>query len=253
MKPFFAANWKMNKSPKDVAPFVSGLVARGVAPEKNDILIAPPATHLSELVKSAHGTSILPCAQNSGPAASGAFTGEISPQLLKELGVGHVLIGHSERRHVFHEDDGLLSRRLKAAWEAGLSVIYCIGETLAERRQGATRAVVERQLELLTGFAGNPESLTVAYEPVWAIGTGENASPEQAEEVHGWISQWLKKSLAVGTLRILYGGSVKADNAKSLMVKPHIDGLLIGGASLEVGSFADIIQHGRQGWDSKNS
>lgn len=241
----FAANWKMNKKASEIAPFVRELSQKISGIDGVEIAVAPIMAHLPLLAASLQGTSLRLAAQNAGPAASGAFTGEVSGSQLKEIGVTYALIGHSERRHVFHEGKELLAKRLTAALEAGLSVIYCVGETLQERKAGATRKVVEEQLELLKGRP--TEALVVAYEPVWAIGTGENATPEQAEEVHGWIAEWLERQLKSSSIRILYGGSVKPDNAAGLMARKNVDGLLIGGASLEAQGFADIIRHGSKG------
>lgn len=249
--PFFAANWKMNKAVAEVAPFFQKLAVETKGAGKCAVVVAPPASHLSEAAKAIQGTGFALSGQNSGPAASGAFTGEIAPQVLKELGAGWTLIGHSERRHVFKEGDDLLGKRVAAALEAGLPIIFCVGETLEERRKGGTRAVVEQQLSLLAPLAGRLAGrVVIAYEPVWAIGTGENATPEQAEEVHTWIAAWGAKCFK-DCPPILYGGSVKPDNAAALMSRRFVDGLLVGGASLEASSFAGIIRHGLSGWESK--
>lgn len=253
--PFFAANWKMNKKVGEIQPFIEGLVSQTPLPMKNGmVVVAPQAPHLSVFaseVKSMGVSAFEVSAQNCGPAGSGPFTGENAPSVLKDSGVEWVILGHSERRHVFKEDDDLIGKRLGAAIEGKLSLIFCIGETLAERKQGATRAVVEKQLAVLKPFKDKLASgivrWVVAYEPVWAIGTGENATPAQAAEVHGWISDWVRRELSQSP-PILYGGSVKADNASVLMEQPHVDGLLVGGASLEAASFAAIIRNGFQGF-----
>ncbi len=241
--PFFAANWKMNKQVEEVVPFVeafkpliSGIVA--------DFFIAPPATHMERLKNALQGTQIQWGGQNCGPDKSGAYTAEISPLVLKELGCTWVILGHSERRHVFHEDETLLGKRLKAALDASLKVIYCIGETLEQRKTRKTFELLRQQLATLTSIHSEKE-LIIAYEPVWAIGTGENATPEQAEEAHQFIREELGKKFSFGkSIRILYGGSVKPDNAEALLKMPSIDGFLVGGASLEAKSFASIIQNG---------
>lgn len=251
--PFFAANWKMNKKATEIRSFVDGLVSQSPLPVKDGVVVvAPQAAHLlafSEAVKASGVAKFQVAGQNCGPAASGAFTGETAPSTLKELGAEWVILGHSERRHVFKEDDDLIGKRTQAALEAGLGIIFCIGETLVERKAGSTRAVVEKQLAVLKPLKAklNAKNWVVAYEPVWAIGTGENATPAQAAEVHGWISDWVQRELSQTTV-ILYGGSVKPDNASVLMEQPHVDGLLVGGASLEAASFAAIIRHGFEGF-----
>lgn len=251
--PFFAANWKMNKKTSEIRPFVEGLKNEASLPLKDGlVVVAPQAVQISQLVQEAK-SYLQVAGQNSGPAASGAFTGELSASSLKEAGAEWAIIGHSERRHVFKEDDELIGRRLSAALEAGLGLIFCIGETLSERKTGATRAVVEKQLAVLKPLAAKLSGgakWVIAYEPVWAIGTGENATPAQAAEVHGWIADWLKRELSQ-VAAILYGGSVKPDNAAVLMQQPHVDGLLVGGASLEAASFAAIIRHGFEGFSRK--
>lgn len=251
--PVFAANWKMNKAVADIAPYVKGLVDQlSHLPIKIgagfQVVIAPPATHLPALRQMTMASALEASSQNCGTAKSGAFTGEISPVVLKELGVKWSIVGHSERRHVFKEDDALVFSRMKSALEEGLSVIFCVGETIEERRNNQTNTVVERQLTVLKQLGPNllPQ-VVIAYEPVWAIGTGENATPGQAQEVHSHIREWVNKNLGnavAQTVRVLYGGSVKAENSKDIMAEADVDGLLVGGASLDATSFASVIKNG---------
>lgn len=250
--PVFAANWKMNKALSDVAPYCAGLRDKlsgtnGLG-ETYQVVIAPPATHLASMVATTLNSKVEVSAQNSGTAKSGAFTGEISPVTLKELNVGWTILGHSERRHVYKEDDALVIARTKAAFEEGLKVIFCVGEKIEERKAGKTNTVVETQLSVLKQLPpANLKNLVIAYEPVWAIGTGETATPKQAQEVHAFIRSWLARLLGsevAGQMRILYGGSVKPDNSKEIMAEPDVDGLLVGGASLDPTSFASLIQNG---------
>jgi len=241
--PIFAANWKMNKSVKETPDFVPALQnALAAAPQiPYEVLIAPPATHLAVLGTAMRGTTYKLGSQNCGQAKSGAYTGEISPVVLKELGCDFVILGHSERRHVYGETDKLVLARLTAAVAEGLKVILCVGEKLEERKANKTFSVIDTQLAILSGLTLGSQ-LVIAYEPVWAIGTGENASPEQAQEVHAYIRKGLG---AAGTnTPILYGGSVKPDNAAALLGKPDVDGFLVGGASLEPGTFAGVIKNG---------
>lgn len=251
--PIFAANWKMNKAVADIAPYVKGLVDQlNHAPAKLGtgfkVVIAPPATHLAALAQMTGGSAVESSAQNCGTAKSGAFTGEISPAVLKELGVKWAVVGHSERRHLYHENDALVFSRMKAALEEGLSVIFCVGEKIEERRANQTFTVVERQLSVLKQLnAQLLPQIVIAYEPVWAIGTGENASPGQAQEVHSHIRNWTNQNLTQAfaqNVRVLYGGSVKPENAKDIMAEPDIDGFLVGGASLDATSFASVIKNG---------
>ncbi len=251
--PFYAANWKMNKALSEVESFVGTFRKRlSDLPRRAGVdyeaLVAPTALHLPSLVKAVAGTPVLTAAQNCGYEKAGAFTGEISPAVLSELGVPWVILGHSERRHVFHETDELIGKRLKGALDSGLKVILCVGEKLDARKAGKTLEVVEGQLSLLrdAGFASRWDSLVIAYEPVWAIGTGETATPPQAQEAHAFIRKWVAKVApqAAGPLRILYGGSANAANSGVLMKEPDVDGLLVGGASLDANTFADLIRNG---------
>jgi len=251
--PLFAANWKMNKAVSEVPAFFKDLVLQlgSLSPKGGkdfEVIIAPPATHLPEAQKAKKNTFIEMASQNCGTAESGAFTGEISPVVLKELDCAWVILGHSERRHVFLETNQLIQKRLEAALKQSLKPILCVGEKIEERKANQTFSVIEKQLEILKPLEAHPAfgSLVIAYEPVWAIGTGENASPEQAEEVHLAIRAYLKAHFSGSfseNTRILYGGSVKPDNSKALMSQKNIDGFLVGGASLEVRSFASIIEN----------
>lgn len=250
--PLFAANWKMNKFVKDTEPFVRGLLDVIASEPKKagrdfQVLVAPSATHLTAMRAAIGAGPILLSAQNCGQGRFGAFTGENSPAVLKEIGCDWVILGHSERRHVYLESDERVQERLKAALEEGLSVILCVGEKLDERKAGKTSDVVRRQMEILkqVPVSDYAKRLVIAYEPVWAIGTGEVATPEQAQEVHAFIRGWMRENLEQGAAentRILYGGSVKPENASDLM-KEDVDGFLVGGASLEVQSFAGIIRN----------
>jgi triosephosphate isomerase (TIM) len=251
--PVYAANWKMNKALAEVEGFVGTLRKRlSELPRRAGVdyetVVAPTALHLPLLVKAAAGSPIQPSAQNCGYEKAGAFTGEISPETLKELGCPWVILGHSERRHVFQESDALIAKRLKAALDCGLKVILCVGEKLEARQSGKTLEVVAGQLSLLkdAGFAGRWDQLVLAYEPVWAIGTGETATPAQAQEAHAFIRKWVSgvAPQAALALRILYGGSANAANSAVLMRETDVDGLLVGGASLDANSFADLIRNG---------
>lgn len=251
--PLYAANWKMNKALSEVDPFVATLRQRlSALPRRAGVdyetLVAPTALHLPGLVRSVAGTPVQTSAQNCGYEKTGAFTGEISPAVLAEMGVPWVILGHSERRHVFGESDDLVGKRLKAALDSGLKVILCVGEKLEARKAGKTLPVVEGQLSVLqsAGFGNRWDKLVIAYEPVWAIGTGETATPAQAQEAHAFIRRWVSgvAPQAAPGLRILYGGSANAGNSGVLMKESDVDGLLVGGASLDANAFADLIRNG---------
>ena len=247
-KIIIAGNWKMNKSASEGKTLVEDLKGRVSSFNDVDIVVCPPFTTLAAVVKAAEGSNIKVGAQNVHWAENGAFTGEISAAMLKEAGAEYVIIGHSERRQYFGETDETVNKRLKAALAAGLKPIVCIGELLDEREGGKTEAVLDKQIK--AGFAGltplDMNKIVIAYEPVWAIGTGKTATPEMAEETHAYIRKVLA-GLFGGTtaeaMRIQYGGSMKADNAAELMKQPDIDGGLIGGASLKADSFADLIKN----------
>jgi triosephosphate isomerase len=212
-----------------------------------EVAVAPPFTALHAVRRELEGSSIRLAAQNLYWEEKGAFTGEISPLMLKEVGCQYVIVGHSERRQFFGESDETVNRRIKAAAAQGLKVIFCIGETLTEREEGKTFTVIERQMEGGLKGLGEKElkNVTIAYEPVWAIGTGETATPEQAEEVHRFIREKVERIYSrevAEEIRIQYGGSVTPDNIKGLMSQPNVDGALVGGASLKAESFSKIVR-----------
>jgi triosephosphate isomerase len=251
-KPFIGGNWKMNTDSKNAVELAKG-VAQGCAGvlDKVDVSVCPPFVYLSA-VKNALGSSNIGLgAQDVYFEAKGAFTGEVSCQMLKDVGCKNVLIGHSERRHVIKETNELISKKLIAAIEAQLLPIFCVGELLEERKAGKTEQVVKEQIQ--KGMAGitveKAKVVTIAYEPVWAIGTGINATPAQAQEVHLMIRQLIaamyNKDFAA-QIRIQYGGSAKPDNAAELMAQPDIDGLLVGGASLKADDFAAMVKAAAQ-------
>jgi len=248
-KKIIAGNWKMNKTQAEARVLVEDLLRDIGRVDGAEIVLCPPFTALaavSELLGSA--SNIRLGAQNMHEAASGAYTGEISAAMLRELYVRYVIIGHSERRQYFHEDNATVNRKTKAALAAELRPIVCIGETLPERESNQWKKVLETQVT--EGFAGFTEKdladVIIAYEPVWAIGTGKTASPEQAEEAHQHIRALIASKFgnpAAEKIRIQYGGSVKAENAKELISKPDIDGALVGGASLDARGFTAIIKN----------
>lgn len=244
-RPLVAGNWKMNKGGSDGLALASDVVHLAKTTPNADILIAPPFTVLAAIAHEIEGSNVLLAAQNMHGKAHGAFTGEVSAEMLLEAGCGWVILGHSERRHVFGEKDEDIALKVARAIESGLHAILCVGETLAEREAGKTIEVVERQLAAAMGaLARSPNAECVAYEPVWAIGTGKTASPEDAEAVHAKLRACLvRESSPLGErTRILYGGSVSPKNAEALLGMPNVDGLLIGGASLEAFSFGAIAR-----------
>ncbi len=248
-QPYLVANWKMHKGMKEVESFVATFLQNiaDMPSGKCDVAIAPQAIHLS-LLQNALKNRVGVVAQNCGQSPSGAFTGEVSPVALKEAGVKAVILGHSERRWIFHEADTLITARVLAALEAGLEVILCVGERLVDRKEGKTFLVLEEQLRVLELVPGaRLPKITVAYEPVWAIGTGETATPAQAQEAHAFIRQWIHdhfSEITAQSMRLLYGGSAKLENAASLLAEKDVDGLLIGGASLEPLAFAEMVRLG---------
>jgi triosephosphate isomerase len=249
-----AGNWKMNLGSNEARAMIAGLrtqidpLAAQLAKDR-DLLIAPAAVVIPAVAQALAGSSIALGAQNMHWEDSGAFTGEVSAPMLKAFGITHVIIGHSERRHVFFETDEFVNKKMTAALKHRLVPIMCVGETLQEREASKTLEVVMRQME--NGLSGIPPeaaaTVVIAYEPVWAIGTGKTATPEQAQLVHGSIREFLDdlwgKSAAAET-RIVYGGSVTPDNIDSLLAKPDIDGALVGGASLKADSCAKIFRAG---------
>lgn len=247
-RPIVAANWKMNKTPAEACDFLKSFLTLFGGSYASDVVIVPPFTsipHSWELVK---GNPVVTLgAQNMHPKTDGAFTGEVSPLFLKALGVSWVVLGHSERRAIFGETDAFINQKVVSALANGLKPILCIGETLDERDAGKLQEVVSTQLK--GGLAGisaaQMPDVVLAYEPVWAIGTGRTATPEQAQEAHAFVRSVLGEMFGAGTadlVRIQYGGSMKPDNAVALMAQPDVDGGLIGGASLKPDSFFDIVK-----------
>lgn len=246
--PIIAGNWKMHKTTADAKALASG-IAREVGEVRDvQVVLCPPFTALAAVAESIRGSRVELGGQNCHYEAKGAYTGEVAPEFLIDLGCHYVIIGHSERRQYFKEDDQLLNKKLKKAMAAGLVPIFCIGETLEERNKELTFDVLRRQVT--NGLSGiqldDPLKMVVAYEPVWAIGTGVTATPDQAQEGHRYVRDLLAGlwgSDAAEKVRIQYGGSVKPDNAAELMAQADIDGALVGGASLEVESFVKIVKY----------
>ena len=247
--PLIAGNWKMNLSLNESTALVSAIV-QGISDiDWIDVLVAPPFTSLSVVKKALGDARIFLAAQNMHWETGGAFTGEISGRMLVETGCSHVILGHSERRNLFKETNEMIDLKVKTAVHTGLIPIICIGETLKERDENRTFEVIKEQLERsLKTFIDEgeiPHSTILAYEPVWAIGTGRTATPDQAQEVHYFIRAWITKGFDKDTaerVRILYGGSVKPDNITDLMSRPDINGALVGGASLKADAFLEIIK-----------
>ena len=242
--PYIAANWKMHKTVAEAGEFVDALLPQ-IAATQSDVVICPPFTALTAVVERRYGTAVKVAAQNMHEEGSGAFTGEVSASMLGEIGVEAVVLGHSERRQYFGETDEALARKLPAALAAGLEPILCVGESEEAHDGGQAEAVLERQLQadLAEVEGGKLSEVVIAYEPIWAIGTGRTATPEQAQEVCAFIRDVLReRGAAADVVRILYGGSVKPGNAAELMAQPDIDGALVGGAGLEPDSFAAIVE-----------
>jgi triosephosphate isomerase len=248
--PFIAANWKMFKTVQESVVFAKEF--RSMVKDLTDVevVIAPPATALHAVAEAVRNSPIGVAGQNLHWEREGAFTGEVSAGMLKEAGAEYVIIGHSERRRMFHETDEAVNRKLVAAMGAQLTAIVCIGETLEEREKNETLAVLDRQIKTgLDGLTGDQVgALVIAYEPVWAIGTGRNATPQQAGEAHAHIRsrvrQWFGAP-AADHCHVIYGGSVKPDNIHDLVLLPDVDGALVGGASLDVKGFFDIVARSR--------
>ncbi|MCM8778416.1 MAG: triose-phosphate isomerase [Candidatus Omnitrophica bacterium] len=246
-KPIIAGNWKMHKTVREAIELVNGLKRNFFDEMEIDIVVCPPYTALSEVGEIIQDSQIRLGAQDMHWEERGAFTGEISPLMLKDLGVEYVIIGHSERRQFFGETNETVNKKVKSALKHKLIPIVCVGETLVERERGDTFSVVREHIEnaLVGVVIEKPRDLVVAYEPVWAIGTGVNATPEQAEEVQGYIRELLMnlfgEEIAEG-IRIQYGGSVRPDNIEELINEKNIDGALVGGASLDLNSFTEIIR-----------
>jgi triosephosphate isomerase (TIM) len=241
--PYLAANWKMNKTVAEAASFVDALLPR-IAATRHEVVICPPFTALGAVVERRYGTAVKVAAQNMHEEDSGAFTGEVSAPMLVELDVEAVILGHSERRQYFCETDEALARKVPAALAAGLEPILCVGESEEARDAGRTEGVLEAQLEADLAAVEGPElaRVVIAYEPIWAIGTGRTATPEQAQETIAFVRDVLRRRGAADEVRILYGGSVKPGNAAELLGMSDIDGALVGGASLDPGDFAAIVE-----------
>ena len=245
-KPVIAGNWKMYKTRMDTRAFFEAFKPLVAAANHCEIIVAPPFTCLESAVEATRDSSIGIAAQNMHWEREGAFTGEISARMLTDIGCQGVIIGHSERRQYFCETDESVNRKTKAALAAGLTPIVCVGETLAEREADHTKSVLKRQFEgaMATLTGENFSRILLAYEPVWAIGTGRTATPEIAAEAHSYLRELAASRftlLRASALRILYGGSVKPDNIRGLMAQVEIDGALVGGASLDPQSFASIV------------
>jgi len=241
--PYIAANWKMHKTVAEAGEFVDALLPR-IAATQSDVVVCAPFTALSAVVERRYGTAVKVAAQNMHEEASGAFTGEVSAPMLVELDVQAVVLGHSERRQLFGETDEALARKVPAALAAGLEPILCVGESEEARDGGQTEAVLERQIQAdLADIAGESlAAVVIAYEPIWAIGTGRTATPAQAQEACAYIRDLLReRGGAADAVRILYGGSVKPANAAELLSQEDIDGALVGGASLDPAEFAEIV------------
>ena len=247
-RPMMAGNWKMNKTVREAQEYTAGLLPRAADAEGVDVAVFVPFTCLHEVARMAEDSAVIAGAQNFYYEDSGAFTGEVSAPMLLDLGARAVIVGHSERRELFAETDEMVARKTRRAVEAGLLPVVCVGETKEERDSSPdgmwekVSGQVGRVIEEL-GDAGG-EDLVFAYEPIWAIGTGETATPDDAQDAIGKIRDLLRESRDEGFadgVRILYGGSVKPSNAAEIMAQPDVDGALVGGASLEVGSFVELI------------
>ncbi|MBU0756728.1 MAG: triose-phosphate isomerase [Nanoarchaeota archaeon] len=243
-RPMIAANWKMNKTMAEARSFIDAF--RGLVRDVTDvdIVLAPPSTLLCKLRKETDSSNIMLASQNMFYEDKGAFTGEISADMVKDF-AEYVIIGHSERRQYFGESDDVINKKVNKALEKGLKVIFCMGETDEEREEGREKEVIAKQIKNGLDGVGSLDNVVVAYEPIWAIGTGKTATPEIAQEVHLFIRNEIRKIFGNETaekIRILYGGSVKPGNAAELMEQPDIDGGLVGGASLDAEGFAQIVK-----------
>lgn len=245
-RPFIAGNWKMNLDRAGAVALAAEIARRASEFPHVNLAVCPPFVYLEAVRGAIAGTPVGLGAQNMYHLSSGAFTGEISPAMLKEAGCKYVILGHSERRHIFKETNGDVNKKVLAAFAAGLVPIVCVGEQLTEREAGRTEAVIREQFDgSLAGVSADQmRGAVIAYEPVWAIGTGKVATPAQAEEVHAGLRKLLESRYNVevaAAVRIQYGGSVKPDNAAELLAQPNIDGALVGGASLKAADFLGII------------
>lgn len=245
-KKIVAGNWKMNKNAEQTEDLLNELIAQTPTETNAHVIVAPTFVNLASTVDHLEYTSISVAAQNMHQAESGAYTGEISADMLKSIGVNTVILGHSERRAIFHETDALIANKVDTALKHDMKVIFCFGEELKDRQSANHFNIVENQLRdgLFQIKAKDWENIILAYEPVWAIGTGETASPEQAQEMHEFIRETVRKTFGSDVaedVSILYGGSVKPDNAKEIFSKPDVDGGLIGGAALNAKDFVSIV------------
>ena len=243
--PVIAGNWKMYKTARQAAETIRSLADLVKGVQRVEVVICPPFTALAAAVEAAKGSPVVIGAQDCYWEKEGAFTGQVAVPMIADLGCSHCIVGHSERRQFFGETDATVDKKIEAVLANGLNCIACVGETLAEREAGQTLAVLERQVR--NGLSRHLTSarLVIAYEPVWAIGTGKTATPVQAQEAHAFIRQVVAEAAspeAAQAVRILYGGSVKPDNIATLMAQPDVDGGLVGGASLDAVSFAKIVR-----------
>jgi triosephosphate isomerase len=250
-KQLIAGNWKMFMRRQTASDLASGVAEAAKSQDAADVAVCPPFLYLQTVLDAVAGSPVGVGAQDTYWEEEGAFTGEVSPEMIKDVGCTYAIVGHSERRAYFHETDETVNRKIKAVLASALTPIFCLGETLEQREAGDTEKVVSSQLR--NGLAGlgsdQLRDFVVAYEPVWAIGTGVTATPDQAEEVHALLRGILEDEFQVTGghgLRILYGGSVKPENASDILGKPHVDGALVGGASLKADAFADIISASRR-------
>ena len=245
-RPLMAGNWKMYKTRTETEAFCRAFVPAVAGVDDRDVLVCPPAVCLETALAATRGSLVAVGAQTMHFAAQGAYTGELAPAMLTELGVTHVILGHSERRQYYAENDADLARKVRAALDAGLTAVLCCGETLEEREAGHTESKVGAQLDadLAEVDAGELAAMAIAYEPIWAIGTGRTATPEMAQETVGFVRRQVRARFgdAADAVRVLYGGSVKAANIDDLMAQPDIDGVLVGGASLDPHEFARIVK-----------
>jgi triosephosphate isomerase len=246
-RPILAANWKMYKTTGEAVHFLDRFLPLVAAVSDVDIAIAPPFTCLDRVGRRLAGSRVLLAAQNANPHADGAFTGEVSPRMLVDLGCRYAIVGHSERRSLFGEADDFVAHKASALFAAGIRPIVCVGETLEQREAGRTFEVLAAQLDgsLALVAPERAEELVLAYEPVWAIGTGRTATPDGAQETHAFLRARLGQRFgpAAERIRIQYGGSVKPENVNALMAQPDIDGALVGGASLDPEAFARIVSY----------
>lgn len=243
-KTLIAGNWKMNTGLNQARALCIDLIREIPKDSNAEVVVCPPFTHLGLVGETLKDSGIILGAQNVHQAENGAFTGEISASMLRDMEVQYIIIGHSERREYFGENNAGIREKIWRTMQTGLKAIFCVGEKLDERKSGEYLNVISTQINEVLDKSINPESLVVAYEPVWAIGTGETASPEQANEVHKHIRQLLQKIYGADTaerIRIIYGGSMKPDNAAELLAQSDVDGGLIGGASLDANAFTEII------------